>query len=846
MNTSFIKLFSTLILLCSTHFLNAQSTTIIGHVQDYKTKESLYPATIRLVGKEGGVLTDMEGNFKILVEGSIDSFSCSFLGYETQVFKVKKGKVNEFKIKLKEADNKLQIAIVEAKKGKRSKDTFAIQLWRNVVENRAQNAALIAPYMQYNSYEKVQINIDKFSKISKFRPFKKTLNFMLKYVVKNEYEDYLPALLSERLSHIYWQQTPEKKQRNTYLGQVLGIPVSELSEALHAEIDKFNIYANSTKILQKEINLPFAPLSNTLYKYFVTDSLNKENKKFYKLEFMGKTPQEIAFAGYAWIEDSTFAIHDLQMNLPRTANINFVSNYKIEQAFERQNDGTLLQISESGQRTVSLFKPKKREPFGISMHNASLNYNSTFPSFIEDSLFTKSGVTYQDKYFNEEMEDSKELAAQRPQPLKDQETKINMMMMELVMNIMTKQNAFNTFYKIGKAAYTGYVPFKHFEIGKISELFSYNNIEGGRIKLSVRSTSILKNNIQLSAYGAYGTKDKLFKGGANINWKLAPEHKNAPILSAGFSDDYVFPTSLEQRNYQRFTYSLFVQHPNIFNKKIKSYPLDQLLKVRNFYLKYQQSIQEGLSASVKLSHQIFYGEAYTGFTFENQDGFIPKMQVNQGQFHLYFGPKKTWYAKFLASENALWEDKMPIIDVFYTFNHIMNLNSQNYLSHKFDAILKYSVSSVLGTTHMRTNLTKTFGDIAYPLMHLHMGNPSNFIRPLSYNAMYNGEFVSDAAIGCLIEHNFGGFIFNKLPLIRKLKFREVVFYRGLWGSVKASNLDIMKLPTGMYIPTNYQEVGFGIANILGILRADFIWRLTHLDTPKAQKFSIKIGAFFDF
>lgn len=822
------------------------TTTISGTVQDQKTKEMLYPATIRLLGRDGGCLTEVDGSFKLIVEGNIDSFSCSYLGYATEVFKVKKGKINDFKIKLKETDNKLQVATVEGKKGKMSKDTFAMKLWRNVVENRKENAALVSPFMHYNSYEKAQINVDQFHRISKLRPFKKTLNFMLKYAVRNEYESYLPAMLSERVSDIYMQKDPSQTQRVTFLGQALGIPLSDISESLHGEIDKFDIYANSTKIIGKQITLPFSAISNGLYKYFVTDSLEKENRKFYKLEFMGKNPQEVAFAGHAWIEDSTFAIHDLQMNLPRSANINFVSNYKIEQAFERQSDGTLLQTTESGQRTISIFKPKKREPFGISIHNNSLNYNVDFPAFIEDSIFTKNGITYKENYFNEELTDSEALAKERPSPLKEQETKINLMTLELVMNIMNKKNAFNTFYKIGKAAYTGYIPFKHFEVGKLSEVFSYNSVEGGRFKLSVRSNYILKKKIQLSAYGAYGTKDELFKGGANINWKLDPSCKNGIILSAGFSDDYVFPTSFDQRNYQRFTYSLFIQHPSILNKKMKDYPLEQLFKVRNFYLKYHQTLHEGLSLSGKLSHQIYYGEAYTGFTFENQDGSIDKMQVNQAQINLYFGPKKVWYAKFFPVENSAWNSKKPSVDFYYTFNHIMNLNGKEYLSHKFDAIIKYSVTSLLGETNMRVNLTKTFGDIAYPLMSLHAGNPSNFIQSLSYNAMQNGEFVSDASAGFLIEHHFKGFIFNKLPLIRKLKFREIVFFRGLWGDVKASNLDLMQLPQGMYIPKNYQEVGFGISNIAKILRVDFIWRLRHLENLQAQKFGIKLGVQIDF
>ena len=116
------------------------------------------------------------------------------------------------------------------------------------------------------------------------------------------------------------------------------------------------------------------------------------------------------------------------------------------------------------------------------------------------------------------------------------------------------------------------------------------------------------------------------------------------------------------------------------------------------------------------------------------------------------------------------------------------------------------------------------------------------------------EFISDEYASWDVTYFMNGLILNRLPLIKKLKWREVFSFRGMWGNLtdknnpySEGNEGLYQFPEGSYTLGNtpYMEVGVGIENIFKFLRLDYVWRLTYRDHPgiqtKGVRFMMKLS-----
>ena len=121
------------------------------------------------------------------------------------------------------------------------------------------------------------------------------------------------------------------------------------------------------------------------------------------------------------------------------------------------------------------------------------------------------------------------------------------------------------------------------------------------------------------------------------------------------------------------------------------------------------------------------------------------------------------------------------------------------------------------------------------------------------------EFVSDQYTSLNIDHCFNGFFFNKIPLFKRLKLREVVSLKLLYGGLSSINdpskqSDLFKFPldnlgkpiTYTFDNGPYVEGSIGISNILRYFRVDLIKRFTYLGNPGVSSWGIRMKGKFDF
>lgn len=152
-----------------------------------------------------------------------------------------------------------------------------------------------------------------------------------------------------------------------------------------------------------------------------------------------------------------------------------------------------------------------------------------------------------------------------------------------------------------------------------------------------------------------------------------------------------------------------------------------------------------------------------------------------------------------------------------------------------------------------------FGELPYPLLMIHRANQTYAYQLNSYNLMNFMEFVSDHYASVSSDYYFNGLLLNRVPLIKKLKLREVAGIKILYGGVRKENnpkynSESFVFPVNEnFEPTTftlenrpYIEANVGIGNIFKIARIDFVKRLTYLNNPNAPSWGIRGRFKFDF
>ena len=210
-------------------------------------------------------------------------------------------------------------------------------------------------------------------------------------------------------------------------------------------------------------------------------------------------------------------------------------------------------------------------------------------------------------------------------------------------------------------------------------------------------------------------------------------------------------------------------------------------------------------------------------------------------------------------------NKYPVTQLQLTYGSKFLQNDYDYLNVKLSVGKRFYLS-VLGYTDVTWEAGKIFGKVPYPLLFIHRANQTYSYQIASYNLMNFLEFVSDEYTSLNIDHCFNGFFFNKIPLIKKLKWREYVAAKVLFGRLTTlnnpkDNPDLFQLPVEPFgfsgdqsgTPVTftldkgpYVEVSAGIGNILKLFRVEFVKRLTYLNHPNVASFGIRVRFKFDF
>lgn len=813
-----------LVLLLLAGTANGQITKIMGTVTDAVTSEPIPFANVYFKGTTIGVTSGFDGSFSIETKHPTDTLVASVIGYNTQYKPVFKNRFQEIQFNLDSKNIDLPEVVILAG------ENPAEILLRKIIANKDSNSSKEFDAYQYEVYNKMEVDAnnitDKFRERRILRPFKFIFDYVDTSTVNGK--TYLPIFLSESLSDYYFRKDPPATKEVIKAAKVSGIENESVLQFLGNMFQQYNIYDNYITIFQKNFISPIADFGLNHYKYYLVDSANIGNKWCYKLMFKPRRKQELTFTGHLWINDTTYAVKSFEMRIAEDANLNYVNDLVLSQEFDLINGKYWMVTKDKG---VGDFNALEDNDKVLGFFGTK---TTTYRNFIFNKLKDKkfyslpTDVIVSEKAYNKEEDFWDE---RRHEPLSKNEKTIYHMV-----DTLKNLPAFKTWLDIVETVITGYYERDKFEFGPYASILSFNAIEGTRIRLGGRTTAAFNENLRLQGHVAYGTLDQKFKYG--IGFLFLP-NKNP---RRAFSGNY------------RYDIEQLGNSPNalrddfLFAALFRRNPADKLSLTSEFKFDYEHEWFNGFSSTVKSMYKEIIPVGEAKIEIRNGGGEVStKDRIITTE--VGFGSRFAFNEKFLMGDfdRISVGTKYPIFTVDYTYG-IPGLLGGEYEYHKLQLGFKHWFNVFhLGWSKYMVQTGKIWGTLPFPLLHLHPGNETFLFDEYSFNLMNYFEFISDEYVSVYYTHHFDGYFLNKIPLMRKLKWREVGFVKGVIGTLSDENKQYNQLPDNSHtLERPYVEAGVGIENIFKIIRVDGIWRLSHLDKDNVNKFAVFLSLYFQF
>ena len=821
---------------------NGQNTIIKGVVTDSITGERLPYVSLIFKGTTIGTATDGDGNFSFSALTDVKNLEVSYLGYDTKEVKVIPGKTNNLKIKLAPNGITLNEVVVKPKKEKYSKkENPAVKFVKQVIASRESNDPRNHDYFQYDQYEKMVFAMNDYHPKPKKNGKPGKFDFLIDFVDTLDVgTTILPVSEKEKVESVYYRKEPKSEKRIVKGNKSSGVDEifsrDGIQQFLNEVFREVDIFKNDIPLFLQRFVSPLSTIGPNYYKYYLLDTLNVNGQKCVDLGFVPFNSETFGFTGHLFVTlDSTFFVQKAILNVPKDINLNFVSGMTIEQTFERTPDSTRIITKDDINVNFKLSEKSK----GMYARRLNIYSNHSFdePDAERALVFKESApvITLKDAY--QQSEDF--WISNRP----EEAIKKNPNSVE---KLMAKFRSVPIFYiteKVVSVLVSGYIPTNKdplkskFEFGPMNTAISGNAIEGARFRVGGTTTTAFSKNLFFDGYMAYGTKDEKLKYDALVEYSFNDRkeyRKEFPLNSIRL--EYMYDINQLGQQY------MYASKDNMFLawKRQKD---TRATYLRQAELTYYHEHYNGLAYGAVVRNRREYATEYAVFDRIGPDGTIsPVKSYDMTELELKFRYAKD--EKFYQTRNLRYPITFDAL--IFNFSHVMakkDLLGSSYDYHRTDiGIQKRFWFSAFGYIDLITKAGKVWNKVPYPLLILPNANLSYTIQPESYTNMNAMEFISDEYASWDLTYYMNGNLLNRLPLVKKLKWREVFCFRGLWGHLTDKN-NPMNGGEGLYLFPNgsytlgkapYMEASIGIENIFKFLRLDYVWRLNYRDHPGIQ------------
>ena len=857
MKTKYIKSFLLFLLLGCCISVSAQN--IQGVVTDSLTNEPIPYLSVFYEGKGVGSITDNDGNYKVETRKGWNKLTFSAVGYVTKVVNIIPGVTKNLNVRMRPDDIMLDEVVVKPKREKYSrKNNPAVELMKKVIAHKNNNKLSENDYYQYNKYQKITMSLNDVTPEMLEKGMYKKMPFLKDQIELCEETNkfILPISVDETASQKIYRKHP--KSEKTIIKGMSSTGVNELfatgdmlSTVLKDVFTDVNIYDNDIRLLQ----YPFiSPISSSdaisFYKFYIMDTTFVDKDKCFHLTFVPNNSQDFGFTGHLYVlADSSYTVKKCTMNLPKKSGVNFVDNLDIIQEFEQLPNGEW--VLKTDDMIVEMTLMKIMQGFQI---RRTTRYSDYAFDELPQQLFKRKGAEIKeadammrgDDFWNQ----------YRPVPLTQTESSMDMLVKRL-----EQMPGFKYVIFVLKAFIENFVetgtkdnPSK-VDIGPVNTMISNNYIDGLRLRMSAQTTANLNPHLFLKGYYAYGFKDHRSKYMGEVEYSFNKKEylpREFPKNSITFSYQYDVMSPTDK--------FLKTDKDNVF-VSFKTSTVDQMSYVRNIALKYENETQFGLKTTVEVKHSTDEptgGLAY--ITNDDQKTLVPEIQTMEASLAFRYAPGETFVntkqRRIPVSFDA------PVFTLSHTAGFKGVLGGEYNFNLTEVGLYKRFWFSSWGKIDMFVKGGAQWNKVPFPLLIMPAANLSYILQRETFNLINNMEFLNDRYASLDVSWDLNGKIFNRIPLLKKLKWREAIGFKMLYGHLTDKNnpmkhpgdSELFLFPTRDGRPTSfvmdpktpYMECSVGIHNIFKILHIDYVRRLNYLDHPDANKWGVRFMVMMTF
>ena len=834
---------------------------LTGIVTDAATGDTIYYPSVSYKGHHIAVSGTAKGEFSIVrKEGLVLTFSA--VGYAPMQVVVKASTPKTLNIKLKSDTRQLAEVVVRQKRGKYSrKDNPAVELMRRVIAAKKRTRLENHDFFQYTKYQKITLAMNDITPTQIDSGFIGKRRWMLDQVEHCPYNNklILPVSVDETVTqHIYRKQPKTERdiikgQSSTGINQL--IQTGDIMDIMLKDVfTDVNIYDNDVRLLRHHFTSPIGNSAISFYRYYIEDTVYVGKHLCYHLQFTPNNGQDIGFRGELYIvADSTLHVKRCNLTLPIQSGVNFVQNLQVRQEFAQLENGEWAlseddMIAEIG---VSGLLQK-----AIVIRTTRLN-NYAFDE-LPAKLFKGSGREKREA--DAMMRDEAFWKKYRVVELSKSESSMDEFVHRVEQMKGFKYIIFGLKALIENFVETGGKdhPSK-VDIGPVNTMFTRNFIDGFRTRISAQTTANLSRHWFLAGYMArgWGSKKNYYSGEITYSFNRKEYlPREFPKRTVSFKSTYDIMSPSDK--------FLRTDKDNVFTA-LKWAKVDAMMFYNRQQLTLEREEEWGMKTTLSLRTE--ENEAAGSLFFEKLSNFFPpiifpntdvssllhngKIRTTELLFELEIAPGRTFINT--KQRRIAINLEAPVI----TLSHAVGLNGVLGGQYRYNfsevGLFKRFWLRSWGKFDVQLRAGAQWDKVPFPLLIMPAANLSYIVQKGSFNLINNMEFLNDRYASVDLAWDMNGKIFNRIPLLKKLKWREYIGFKGLWGSLTDKNNPFLFQNMGdetlMYFPEGshvmnpkrpYMELILGVHNIFKLFHVQYVRRLNYNELPTVHKQGVRL------
>jgi len=846
--------------------LKAQQTapirvSVSGIITDSISGEPIEFMTLQEKGTTNGTISNLDGAFYLILRSN-STLVISSVGYKTKEVKVG-SKSEKLDIKMVPSDYELSEVIVKPKREHyRRRNNPSVELAKNVIAHRNDHPITDHDYYQVDRLERTTYSFNNFTGLL-YKGWKKKFPKIDSYVdTVFSGSKVLPVSSDEKMERIYYRKKPNsyktvlEGQRHVGLDEMLpadfvGTVQTECFPEIN--IDETSIYMYTNKFVN-----PMTGLGIGFYKYYILDTLTfDDGNRYIDLAFAPLVSESFGFIGHLYVAaDSSYFVKRMEWGIPPSINLNFVRNMRFILEQERLADGTRVVTSKSFESemtvtdvTTGLYAQREMRYGNYNFDKPDEETEKNILNALAPKLETQE-LGRRNKEFWQQTNASIGGISRTDQ--------VDQMIREMRERPFLKWSE-----RILTWAFKGYVPTDYsipldenpFLYGPVTATASYNDFEGLRLRSGATTTAYFNPKWYFSGWAAYGFNDKEWKGDARIDYsfKKKKNHFNEfPIH--GLTLEYNYDTKFLNLDPE-------ASHDNFF-LSVKRDDADKIAYERRLDLSYLRETYSGFSYQLRARNMRHYATYLAPFQRVGDNATVPYYDLSTATLKLRYAPHET-FIQTRVSRYAI-NHEHPIFQLQHSYAGKGILGSDFDFQRTDVQFDKRFWFSAFGYVDVQLKGGKVWTQSPYAMLITPYANTGYSIQDHSFSLMNAMEFVSDEYVQWDMTYFMNGWFFNSIPLLKKLKWREVISFRGYYGNLSDKNNPAAKKEDGSYLnpdiyhfPTDkaiyskmdkgpYMEASVGIENIFKIVRIDYTRRINYLGNENVTSNGFQIGAHLSF